>query len=132
MQNGRTTSHNQKSSKASPRQFRQLDFIKQFITDIKHIFGSNEAVADAASRLEVIAVLAVISYEELSATQMKDKELQTLLLHPERTFREAKFHYGVTFPSKQFGNIHIPPAMRKSTTDGVHTLLHSSGMSTIS
>lgn len=40
----------QKSDKASPRQVRQLDYISQFTTDIRHIDGDKNIVADALSR----------------------------------------------------------------------------------
>jgi len=40
----------------SPRQIRQLDFISQFTTDIHHIGGHGNPVADALSRLEANAV----------------------------------------------------------------------------
>ncbi|GFV07198.1 retrovirus-related Pol polyprotein from transposon 17.6 [Trichonephila clavipes] len=40
-------------SKCSPRQWRHLDFISQFSTDVRHINGTHNAVADALSRIEV-------------------------------------------------------------------------------
>lgn len=42
----------QKPDKASPRQARQLDFIGQFTTDIRHISGKDNIVADMLSRIE--------------------------------------------------------------------------------
>ncbi|GFV12094.1 transposon Ty3-G Gag-Pol polyprotein [Trichonephila clavipes] len=39
--------------KCSPRQWRHLDFISQFSTDVRHINGTRNAVADALSRIEV-------------------------------------------------------------------------------
>jgi cleavage and polyadenylation specificity factor subunit 1 len=44
----------QKRDKCSPRQFKKLDFISQFTTDIRHIPGKDNIVADALSRVEVI------------------------------------------------------------------------------
>ncbi|EFN71769.1 Uncharacterized protein F44E2.2, partial [Camponotus floridanus] len=43
-------SFKQKPDKCSPRQFRHLDFIGQFSTDIRHVSGSDNVVADALSR----------------------------------------------------------------------------------
>ena len=44
------------SSKLTPRQTRHLDFISQFTTDVRHISGSNNPVADALSRIEANAL----------------------------------------------------------------------------
>ncbi|GFY14096.1 transposable element Tcb2 transposase [Trichonephila clavipes] len=43
----------QNPDKCSPRQWRHLDFISQFSTDVRHINGTHNAVADALSRIEV-------------------------------------------------------------------------------
>lgn len=61
----------------SPRQFRYLDFISQFTTDVKHIAGEDNVVADALSRIEAIS--APIDFNALSRSQDKDAELTTLL-----------------------------------------------------
>ena len=42
------------STQPTPRQVHQLDFISQFTSDIRHIEGVNNPVADALSRIEVI------------------------------------------------------------------------------
>ena len=44
----------QKLDKASPRQIRQLDFIAQFSTNIEHISGKDNVVADPLSRIEAV------------------------------------------------------------------------------
>ena len=41
-----TFAFRQKRDKCSPRQFNQLDFISQFTTDIPHISGQDNIVAD--------------------------------------------------------------------------------------
>ena len=45
-----------KSEKYSPRQLRHLDFISQFTTDICHMQGHLNPVADALSRVELSAI----------------------------------------------------------------------------
>jgi hypothetical protein len=45
-----TYAFQQKRDKCSPRQFNHLDFIAQFTTDIRHISGQDNVVADALSR----------------------------------------------------------------------------------
>jgi hypothetical protein len=54
----------QKRDKCSPRQFKQLDFVAQFMTDIRHISGQ-DVVADALSHESVTAAP---SYNALAAS----------------------------------------------------------------
>ena len=64
----------QKPEKSTPRQFRYLDFISQFTTDIRHISGKDNEVADALSRVE--AVTAALDYDRLAESQSSDEELK--------------------------------------------------------
>jgi cleavage and polyadenylation specificity factor subunit 1 len=43
----KTYTFQQKQDKCSPSQFKHLDFIAQFTTDIRHISGRDNVVADA-------------------------------------------------------------------------------------
>jgi hypothetical protein len=72
-----TYAFRQKRDKCSPRQFNHLDFVAQFTTDIRHISGKDNVVADALSHIE--SVTAPPSYDALAASQDGDDELQTLL-----------------------------------------------------
>jgi cleavage and polyadenylation specificity factor subunit 1 len=72
-----TYAFQQKRDKCSPRQFNYLDFIAQFSTDIRHIYGQDNVVADALSRVE--SVTAPPSDDALVASQDDDNELRTLL-----------------------------------------------------
>ena len=51
-----THSLHSKPDKHSPRQVRHLDFISQFTSDIRHVAGQGNPVADALSRMETNAV----------------------------------------------------------------------------
>ena len=51
-----TNSLNSKLDRHSPRQVHQLDFISRFTTDICHLTGLGNPIADALSRLEANAV----------------------------------------------------------------------------
>ena len=51
-----TYSLKSKPDRHSPRQVRHLDFISQFTSDIRHVAGAGNPVADALSRLEVNAM----------------------------------------------------------------------------
>jgi cleavage and polyadenylation specificity factor subunit 1 len=72
-----TYAFQQNRDKCSPRQFNHLDFIAQFTTDIRHIFGQDNVVADDLSRVK--SVTAPPSYEMLAASQDADNELRALL-----------------------------------------------------
>lgn len=74
-----TYAFKQRSEKCSPRQCRQLDFISQFTTNIKHIKGSENIVADALSRIEAISMPNTIDYTEIANSQKNDLELKQLI-----------------------------------------------------
>ncbi|GFS72367.1 hypothetical protein TNCV_1827651 [Trichonephila clavipes] len=68
----------QNPDKCSPRQWRHLDFISQFSTDVRHINGTRKAVADALSRIEVNQISnSFLDFEALSKAQLEDNELQS-------------------------------------------------------
>ena len=65
--------------KCSPRQFRYLDYISQFTTDIRYVKGNDNVVADAFSRIEATSTAVPINLEDLARSQEDDPELQDLL-----------------------------------------------------
>jgi len=67
-----TFAFHQKRDKCSPRQFTHLDFVSQFTTDIRHISGQNNIVADALSQVEVVT--APVTHEALATAQKSDDE----------------------------------------------------------
>lgn len=69
----------QNLDKASPRQRRHLDFISQYTTDIRHISGKDNLVADALSRMESITLDSSIDYVHLARDQSTDTTLANLL-----------------------------------------------------
>lgn len=69
----------QNPEKASPRQARQLDFISQFSTDIRHINGAENIVADMLSRINEIQDDNIIDYNAMHQSQSTDTELSRLL-----------------------------------------------------
>ena len=60
----------------SPRQFRYLDYISQFTTDLRYITGDNNVVADTLSKIEAVTA---VDYEALAQAQEHDPELLQLL-----------------------------------------------------
>ena len=81
-----------KSNHHSPRVVRQLSYIAEFTSDIRHIIGHENSPADALSRnvASVISENPAPDYEEIAACQRTDEGLQnvrrvtSLLLQPFR------------------------------------------------
>ena len=60
----------------SARQQRYLAFISEFKTDIQHLPGKDNVVADCLSRSTVNTVLLGIDYTAMAAAQIKDEDVQ--------------------------------------------------------
>jgi predicted aspartyl protease len=67
----------QKPEKCTPRQFRHLDFISQFTTDVRYVPGPENIPADTLSRTGSISSAG--DFRALSMAQENDAELQELL-----------------------------------------------------
>jgi cleavage and polyadenylation specificity factor subunit 1 len=61
----------------SPRQFNHLDYIAQFTSDVRHISGQDNVVADALSRVE--SITAPPSHDALAAMQESDDEVRIIV-----------------------------------------------------
>ena len=64
----------------SARQQRQLSFISEFTTDIKHVAGKNNLVADCLSRTITGTIHLGLDYARMAADQTSDQEVQGLRL----------------------------------------------------
>ena len=118
-----------KLEKTPPRRIRQLDFISQFTTDIRHTPGHENSVADALSRISSVSA---IDYEKISAAQEVDIELQQMLNQPGINSLNLK-----EFPllnskrqlvcdvSSSVVRPYIPMQFRQQVLGAVHNLLHS-------
>ncbi|KAJ8362061.1 hypothetical protein AAFF_G00399960 [Aldrovandia affinis] len=62
----------------SARQQRQLAFVSEFTTDIQHVAGKDNVVADCLSRSIVDAVNLGVDYGQMAADQTSDPEVQAL------------------------------------------------------
>ncbi|CAK1589164.1 unnamed protein product [Parnassius mnemosyne] len=63
-----------RKEKCSPRQFRYLDYISQFTTDIQHISGKENVAADTLSRIEELSK--PVDLSTLAKAQSEDPELK--------------------------------------------------------
>ena len=117
----------ERKKNCSPRQFRYLDFIAQFTTDIRHISGKDNVVADPLSRVEALQV--PVSFDTLAESQASDPELSkllqggsSLLLEKVQVSGERTSVYCdvSTTPPRPF----VPVLLRKQVFDSLHSLSH--------
>lgn len=127
----------QRLDKASPRQARQLDYIGQFSTEVVHIAGDQNVVADTLSRIDEIAMPVIVTTEELAAAQQTDTELQQLLNVSSTTgLKLQKLTLaGTTTPlycdcSTENIRPFVPQTFRRRIFDLVHGLSHPGSHST--
>ncbi|GAA6090401.1 uncharacterized protein K02A2.6-like [Tachysurus ichikawai] len=113
----------------SRQQQRHLAFISEFTTDIKHIDGKSNVVADCLSRATVQAVHWGIDFVQLATDQQSDTEVQAYrsaissLKIADVRFAEA----GVTLMcdvSRGHARPIIPVQWRRVVFDNIHSLSH--------
>lgn len=129
-----TFAFQQKSKKATPRQARQLDFISQFSTEVIHLNGQKNIVADALSRIASIECPVIVSTEELAEEQQKDEELQDILTGKTsiklRLFTLTGSSRPLYCEVEKAIKPYIPKNLRRKIFDAVHGLAHPSGRAT--
>lgn len=123
-----TFAFRQQLDKCTPRQYRYLDYISQFSTDIRHVSGKSNIVADSLSRIASIS--GGLDYKELAADQERDPELEELLKSTSTGLQLKRLH----FPpgnveiycdvSTQTARPYITKDFRKVAFDSVHNLAH--------
>lgn len=115
----------QKPEKCSPRQFNHLDFISQFSTDIRHVAGTQNVVADMLSRVDQISTS--VDSTELATVQATDAELQRLLADSSSSglvsvpFPEAMIYCDV---SRGTARPFVPVSLRRQVFEALHSLSH--------
>ena len=116
---------------ASPRQQRHLDFIAQFTTDIRHVEGEKNVVADALSRItaSILEEFPAINFLEMAIAQQHDVSTMNLQRSANSLRIETRFlsTHGVTIlgdtSTDQFRSL-VPQKFRKAVFDIVHSLAH--------
>ncbi|GBN01400.1 Transposon Ty3-I Gag-Pol polyprotein, partial [Araneus ventricosus] len=118
-----------KSDSSSPRQIRYLDFISQFSTDIRHITGSKNVVADTLSRISDVH-LPKVDFSAMANAQASDEELQALLSKNELSLLLKPLSTDPT-SSKLYCDIRndivrpfVPASFRKTVFQSLHNLSH--------
>lgn len=117
----------ERKNNCSPRQYRHLDFISQFTTDIRHISGKDNVVADTLSRIEELGD--PVSLENLAQGQSSDPELQKILAEGS-SLKLQKLHVpGSRSPlycdvSTSTSRPYVPKCLRKQVFESLHSLSH--------
>ena len=121
------------STRYSPRQTRHLDYISQFTSDIRHVTGPNNPVADALSRLDINAIHQLprgIDFVAMAAAQHSDKELQKLQTSTSISLKFAEIPLEGT-DVKLICDIstgkqrpYVPPKFRHEVFTLLHSLAH--------
>ena len=114
----------------SNRQQRQLSYISEFTTDIQHVKGDNNTVADALSRATVSDVSLGINFQEMAKDQ-QDAEVQAYRVLPSSLqVKDIPFGTdGVTLLcdiSTGHPRPIVPTNWRRKVFDMFHSLSHPS------
>ena len=132
-----TFAFDKKSEVASPRQARQLSYISQFTTDIRHIQGSKNIVADTLSRIEV-ASTSYPSPADLADAQQSDVELAKLLQSASTGLQLQKLKLNDNDPNEVYCDVSthpprpfIPVKYRKAICERYHNLSHPGKKATL-
>ena len=116
--------------KGTPRQLRYIDFVSQFTTDIRHIAGEDNVVADMLSRVEAVHAKD-LDYNILRQEQEKDPELQRYLKGQQPSGLELKvfqtpFSRDPIICDTAHGRVRpwVPHSMQKQIIDMIHGMAH--------
>ena len=124
-----TKAFDQQLDKATPRQIRYLEYISQFTTDIQHISGKDNVVADCLSRVEAI-VDAPFDYAKLASEQTEeDLPKDTTLVFKKVSWADTNTTIFCDI-STGFVRPYVVPSLRKSAFDSVHNLSHPGNKAT--
>lgn len=113
----------------SARQQRQLSFISEYTTDIRHISGKSNVVADCLSRACVATVHLGLDYSRMAAEQSSDLDTRSLR-ESDTGLRLEKVPVGATgvmlWCDVSTGQARplVPPGWRRAVFDNIHGLSH--------
>lgn len=123
-----TFAFRQNLDKATDRQARQLDYIGQITTDIRHVIGQENVTADLLSRIEAVQTVKQIDFDALAEAQRTDAEIQDILEGRSNTSLRLKL-FTIPGSSKQLycdcTNGFIRPFVTRHFRDGFLTATHN-------
>jgi len=116
----------------SPRESRQLSYVSEFTTDVRHVSGADNVVADALSRapIDALTISPAVNFDQLAAAQETDPEIQQLLkdstssLTIESVPLPGSSTTVLCDTSQRQPRPVVPTQMRRTVFDSLHTLSH--------
>ena len=131
-----TSALNVNSDKYTAREIRYLDYLSQFTTDIQHIKGKDNTVADALSRTPVHAIVDdPISHELIAEEQKTDPTLQDVMKNTSLKLQllpvsssTSRLYCDTNLPNPR---PYVPPSLRRQIFQHFHGLSHPSKRATL-
>ena len=121
---------NAKPDRYSPREIRQLDFISQFTSDIRHVSGKDNIPADAFSRVHIdnLHHSSSIDFDAIAHAQEDDEEIAGLSDDDSITLKRMPISSSdktiLCDVSTGTPRPYIPLSFRKSVFSALHNLSH--------
>eukprot|EP00795_Rhopilema_esculentum_P007425 gene7425-biopygen8703 len=118
------------SDRYSPREIRHLDFISQFTSDIRHVKGHQNVVADALSCIELNSLLNIpsLDFVTLSAAQQQDSEFHQVQSNTSLNLKEFPLpaDSGTIICDISTGTPrpYVPVCYRRLVFNHLHSLAH--------
>lgn len=118
-----------KSDKYNPRDYRQLDFISQFTTDIQHIAGNDNVVADTLSRASLHSTIEEkLDMEILADEQVRDVTLFNSLQDSSLKIEQNPLPFSAKFIACDTSTSNprplVPASMRRKIFNHFHSFSH--------
>lgn len=118
-----------RSERHSPREVRHLDFVAQFSTDIRHVSGKDNVVADALSRVSnVTAPSLAIDLDAVANAQQADIQLRTSCQNTNLRLSDQPLptSAGTILCDVSLGRPRpiVPPSYRRTIFDALHSISH--------
>lgn len=116
--------------KETPRRIRQLAFISEYTTDIRHITGSDNVVADLLSRVETVSCPTSINYDELADAQCNDEYVTQFSNNDSNSVQLKKIVMPMSSKpifcelSSSIVRPYLPKTYRRIAFDAIHKLSH--------
>ena len=121
------------SDKYSPREIRHLDYIAQFTSDIRHVSGDSNPVADALSRVNTLSLAAPIDLHAMAQAQLTEADTSSQKSSLKLRALPLPTSSGTIIcdVSQDTPRPVVPPAFRKTVFNALHGLSHPGVRATV-